>query len=144
MNVEDMAKLARSWFESSSRDDGSVFWARKDGAPEWLADMCYEAHGALMPDDWRYSFIVDALDIISEGDEDAEPEADIYTHDLLAWLSSNLTRVAYCEEAREEYVGPDATMLDIITCGQVVERREVLDLVREWLANNCDDVGGES
>lgn len=37
-----------------------------------------------------------------------------------------------------------STLADAMMLGQVLERREVLDLVREWLSDNCDDVGGDS
>jgi hypothetical protein len=42
-----------------------------DGAPPWFTDVCRHAHGGMMPDDWRYEFIQDALSAIEDGaDED--------------------------------------------------------------------------
>jgi hypothetical protein len=48
----------------------------------------------MLPDDWRYQFIEEALDAISEDGEDAQLEPAIYTHELTGWLHSRADRHA--------------------------------------------------
>lgn len=49
-----------------------------------------------MPDDWRYQFIVDSLDALSEESDpdDIQPGGDIYTHDLTGWIHSRVDRLS--------------------------------------------------
>lgn len=134
-------KLA-SMFETRTRDDGSEFVALKDSAPEWASDFVREAHGTeILPDDYRYRWISEALDLLAEADDPSDPDlhgefmdgASIYTHDLLAWLSSNLTRIAYCDQAAEDFgTKDDADLTSRIQLGQALERSEVFhNVLRE-------------
>lgn len=123
MTIAELAEKARSYFKLRTRKGGEQFWTHMGKAPEWVQGMVRDAHGDLMPDDWRYQFIVDALAAIAEGVDDSEIEADIYNADLLRWVSSNLRRISYCDDAAEEYgaVG----LIPTLSAGQVAERREV-------------------
>ncbi|HUM44856.1 MAG TPA: hypothetical protein PKI14_18070, partial [Fervidobacterium sp.] len=81
-NVNELAREALEWFETGTRDSGEKFVKTKDGRPEWLTDLIFTAHGDMMPDDHRYKFIEEALDLIANQDVDLdrpEIEADIYT-----------------------------------------------------------------
>lgn len=142
MNTNEMlikAKLARNGLTTKTRDDGTKFVCQKDDAPDWLNDLCRDAHNDMMPDDFVYSVIEDALDAIIDADGDAEDlflEADSYTRDLLAWLSSNLKRVNYVDEAAEEY-GGDASegIVHLISAGQYHEKSQILANVVNSLEN---------
>jgi hypothetical protein len=57
-------------FETRKRDNGDKYVALKDGSPEWMTDVCHKAHGDMLPDDWRYSFISEAVDYIDENGAD--------------------------------------------------------------------------
>ena len=39
-------------------------------APQWFTDLCHYAHGDMLPDDWRYEFIQDALNALENDDDD--------------------------------------------------------------------------
>src|SRR5260370_17043414 len=98
------ADEAYRYFEKATRtSNGAEFWRVKDGAPEWVQELCFAAHdaGDIFPDDWRYHFIVEALAAPSEEGED-DTEADIWTSDLCAWLASNLNRGSYVDDAVSE------------------------------------------
>lgn len=127
------AKLARSGLTTKTRENGERFVYQKDNAPEWLNDLCHDAHGSLLPDDFIYSVIEDALDAIidNDGDTDSvELEADIYTRDLLDWLGSHSSRVAYCDKAAEEFGAEfDGDIIWQIQMGQHLEKREILENV---------------
>lgn len=142
MNTFEMlvkAKLARSFLTRKTRESGEQFVCQKDDAPDWLNDMCRDAHDDMLPDDFVYSVIEDALDAIIDQDGDAEDvslEADTYNRDLLAWLSSNLDRASYCDEACEEY-GVEASegIMHFISMGQHYEKRQILANVVNSLEN---------
>jgi hypothetical protein len=143
MTIQELATEASRWFTRDKRNDGQEYVHLKDGRPDWLQDLCHEAHGDMMPDDWRYEFIENAIDALAENDDpdDINLEADIYTHDLTTWLGSRADRFAYCEDAVKEY-GLDTenfSMLDLLQQGQLMEKREVLDLVRAYLEQRAEE-----
>jgi hypothetical protein len=129
--IQEMAVDALEWFEQFERKDGDKVWKTKDGRPEWILDLVGDAHDSrsILPDDYRYAFIVEALhDIASATDvEDMDPpEADIYTADLLAWLASRNDRVGYVDEAVEQWcLRDDVDTLARISAGQILEKEEV-------------------
>jgi hypothetical protein len=145
--VKKLAEQAGSWFTSGERkseDTGRQIRIVKDGAPEWVSDLCHEAHGDMFPDDWRYEFIEDSLERIAEADnpDDAldEIEPDIYNADRLRWLSSHLDRAGYCDQAQDEgLVADDVDLMDRIGLGQYMEKREVLDSVLGFLRNLAEE-----
>jgi hypothetical protein len=138
--LQERATAAGGWFKRHKRGE-DLIWVTKDGAPEWVRDMCHAAHQdgtrhGMMPDDWRYSFIVEALDLLSECDDpdDVYPEPDVYTSELTAWLASRNDRHGYCDESMHEMGHhSQVSTIDVIMAGQVQEKREVLAAVREYL-----------
>ena len=134
------ADEAYAYFEKATRTNGADYWRVKSGAPEWLKDLCFAAHdaGAMLPDDWRYAFIAEALAALSEERED-DIEADIYTGELSAWLASNVNRVAYVDDATEEYGGTFLGIVEALQIGQLAEKREVLEQVKTYLEELDED-----
>ena len=131
-HVSKKAKEALAYFEKANRTNGVEFWKVKDGAPQWVTDLCFASHsdGAMLPDDWRYVFIVEALVAL---EEEIELEPDIYTSELCAWLASNVNRVGYVDDARDEWGGDVKSIVDELQLGQLTEKREVLDQVTAFL-----------
>jgi hypothetical protein len=127
-------------FEVRKRDNGERFIALDDSAPQWAQDFVREAHGTeMLPDDYRYQWISEALDLIAQTGADTEDaddlarrfadDVDIYTHSLLTWLASNLTRIGYCDEAITEGMTEANDLTSIIMAGQASERYEVFQNV---------------
>jgi hypothetical protein len=146
MDVKTLAQQARNWFEYKKRDSGAEFWCTSSDLPRWVQDLCLAAHndGNISPDDVRYEYIVSALDAIanygdSEDAQQAATEADIYTSDLLEWLSSRVDRFAYVDEAIEEY-GEFGSIIGAITAGQVKEREEVYFSVLKSLHDRLEEI----
>lgn len=108
-------------------------WKRKSDSPDWVYDLCMHAHVYMLPDDFRYEMIVEALNVLCEGDNAADmsiPNAGI----LLDWLASHSDRVGFCDLQLEE--GYHSTsLIDIISTGYIHEANEILDLVRSFLEN---------
>lgn len=143
--VKSLAGAMHAQFEQKTRTDGHTeFWALKDGAPEWMTDVCRASHNSarMLPDDYRYEFIVDALSAIADHDDEEDArdslEADVYTGHLTAWLASNINRIAYCDEAAENYGGQLTEITQMISAGQESEKREVFDEVVQALREHAD------
>lgn len=141
--LQKLADEVRGHFKTFRRgDDKEDHWSLKDDAPEWIRDdVCYEAHGSMMPDDHKYAFIVEALDALAENEDpdDIDLEADIYNADLLKWVSSHLERAGYVEEAIEESGGEHPGFFESLMMGQAAEKREVLYSVRQSLEKRIED-----
>lgn len=145
--IEEFAReMSQAFTEGGPRNDGSKFRVLKDGHPEWMTEVAHEAHGDMLPDDWRYEFIEAACDAIADNDGDLDEardslEADIYTHDLTGWLHSRADRHGYCDEAAEEYgweLNRDNNMIALIQIGQLREKQETFDLVAKALGDLVD------
>ena len=147
--IQDRAREAASWFEYAGRTDERDEYIRtREGRPEWVQELVWAAHGngALLPDDYRYRWTLEALEAIAELDETADlgdathdfaDSVDVYNAALLAWLSSNLNRIGYVdewlEEAGAEGIGSQGVM-GAVMAGQYREREEVFGLVVDALA----------
>jgi hypothetical protein len=132
------------FFEKRNRNTGDTYWCVRDNAPEYVKELCFEAHGDMMPDDFRYAFIVEALSALSDTDEpdDINIEADPYTHDLLRWLGSNLQRAEYCNAAAEDFGLETRDIIEWIRLGQLREKREVLGCIESFLETWLDEQVG--
>lgn len=120
------------------------------GAVSWVRQLVHDAHGDMLPDDWRYRAIRDALEAIAETDDgddldDAGAEwsdgyADVYNGQLYAWLGSHLDRAAYVDDAAEQFGYDEGRgVAGLIALGQVAEAREVFDSVRRSLEDRATD-----
>ena len=151
-----IAKEYAQHFTTSRRENGKEYTHTKDGAPEALTDLIREAHqgrGLLLPDDHRYGMIREAIDAISELDDDAgeydardrlaEIEPPTYMAELTAWLASRADRVGYCDEAAEEYGEAGSDTLRRITLGWLAEFREVSESVLSSLIEQADAEEGD-
>lgn len=148
--IFSLAQTAQHELEYAHREDGSQFARVKDSAPGWITDLVLDAHGSMLPDDWRYETAWHALQAIAESNEDDIDDADhefadrvdVYNSQLLAWLGSHLSRPGYCDDAEEEF-GPsdDGSIMARIQRGQYMERLEVFGAVRRSLEMVADELG---
>ena len=124
MTIQEKAAQIRSTFVEKIRTDGTKYWSTESEEAE-IKELCYAAHDDMMPDDWKYRFIVDALNLVAEADDvdDVTIEPDVYTSDLTAWLASHNGRVYYLTQALEEYGETDG--FRALACAQAFERKEV-------------------
>jgi hypothetical protein len=133
--IQSLAAEISQAFEGALRSvTGETFRKLKDDAPSWMATVCRKAHddGNLLPDDWRYAFIEQAVDALAAyGDADearSSLEPDIYTHELTGWLHSLNSRVYYLGEALTEY-GSFRDGFQLLAAAQMVEKEEVFQQV---------------
>lgn len=150
---QTLAIFAATCFERAKRgEDGPEYLRVRDDAPEWVTDMVREAahEGAsLLPDDYRYRFAAEAVDIIAEHEDEDEArdaarewEADIYTHDLTAWLHSRPSRVGYLSDAVTEW-GNGLDGFGLLAMAQQAEFYEVFDMVLDWLVERASTLREE-
>lgn len=144
MTIYEYAEAMRAAFTTKTRDNGETFYLLKDGSPEWMQDACRAAHdaGDMLPDDWRYEAIHDAVETICDLDSDSDfddardsfiDSASIYNHALIKWFGSHGSRPDYVDEAVREYGWPDGGVIQAIAMGQVIERAEVWDSLVAFL-----------
>jgi len=135
-------------FEHKKRDIGKKFVCLNDNATDSDRDFIRECHGTeMLPDDFRYntiesiidslkgtldfSLIENDLDLFESDAQNSQHEicdslVDVYNHDLLTWLSSNLNRPNYIDEARDEgLISEDCDEMNRIMIGQFKEIEEI-------------------
>lgn len=141
MTIQELAKEASQYMTTDKRPDGSTFWKTADNCPEWVKDMIHDAHGDMMPDDYRYRWVGYALEAFQNYDnpEDAldDISPDVYNYDLLQWCASNLHRMAYVDEAMENGA---RSLSDALMWGQSDEMREVYSSVLAFLESSLEEV----
>ena len=73
--------------------------------------------------------------MIVDNDQDdiVYPESDIYIPDLLDWLSSNLTRQYYVDEALQN--GINDNCFNLLSFAQWLEKQEIMDILLNELEN---------
>lgn len=136
------AEMSRS-FTFANRPNGEEFRKLEDDAPAWMTTVCRKAHddANILPDDWRYEFIEQAVDALAEHEDTDDAldalNADVYTHELTGWLHSRTNRVFYLNEVLAEY----GTMKDgllLLSAAQVDEKHEVFHQVLAALQEELD------
>jgi hypothetical protein len=143
--IQELAKDALSFFYRKKRreDDENEIWVYRSDRPDWLQNLVHDAHGNMIPDDWRYSFIVEALNAIEENtdlDEACESlDSDIYTSDLTGWLHSRNDRVGYVTDARDELGRGEGGLNEDNARGQLMEKYEVLNSVYKFLEELAEE-----
>jgi hypothetical protein len=145
MDIKELAKYALSFFETFEREKpAETFYKTKRRHPTWLHEMIFAVHdnGKIMPDDYKYEFIVNALDALVEGMDPDEPEleADVYNSALLAWLGSHSERVGYVNEATKDMGHSDLGIMGDIMSGQWREKEEVFGIVVQALRKRLDAI----
>lgn len=158
LTISTLATEAYDWFESFKRDGSDeTIYRTKDGAPEWLRDLVHEAHGDMLPDDWRYEAIMDALshigdtdaetadDLDDESHEFADGHVDVYNAARAEWLASHLARGGYVDQAIDDGLAdPSQGVYQLIGVGQYVELEEVFASVRQSLADRLEELEAET
>jgi len=148
-NVIKLAGEMSKEFETRKSDDGSEFVCLKGGAPKWMTDdVIRPVHDDKLPDDTTYRFIREAVDAISEYDDDAtendiqdrlnEIEPDVYTSDLTSRLNERADHVYYLTEALEGFDIQDG--FDALSMAQRIQIDEVSSAVFEALKGIAEEV----
>ena len=154
--IAELAAQAAGWFETAERPpeagktEGQAFVRLKDGAPDWITDLMHSTHHDcdILPDDWKYEYTQDALEILAEcgDDEDRaqdraiEWEPDCYNGELLRWVGSHTERAGYVEESVRDS-GMEAKDFDFwraLACGQAREFDEVFQAVLSFLRRRAE------
>ena len=134
--VQELAKMARCAFSLETRDNGTEYWTANRCAPDWISELVRMAHGYFWADDYRYKFIVHALDELEEAEalDEAGHQWDFepYLSRLADWLGSHNHRFSYCDDWAEEMGQPEDTY-HRLAGGHLQERLEVLHSVRASL-----------
>lgn len=145
-DIQKLAEYAGRFLERKKRGEEEIY-TLKDRHPEWVRGMVFKVHedGHWAPDDYKYEYVVESLDHISEGMDPEEPEleADIYSSDLLKWLSSHRERLGLVDEAVEEHGldwDKERGIEGMISFGQWYEKDQVFRIVVEALKERLGEI----
>lgn len=141
--VSEKAEKFLPYFKLIRCNENEEIYTLEDNTPPELRNLVREAHGDFLPDDFRYKTILDALYAFADCElnqdlYEIQLEPDIYNHDLLKWLSSNLRRASYCDEAIAEFGLEKIETMTLIAYGQQMEKDEIVNSVREHLISLCE------
>lgn len=150
MDTRELAKDFAGSFEVRKRDNGEEFVCLKSSAPDWVCDLVRDAHTTdMLPDDTRYSMILECADKLTECDPDqwedcahemADSMVDVYNIDRARWLASHVHRAFYCDDARAQgLVSEDADMFTRIGAGQYHEYSEILRTLITGLTERAEE-----
>jgi hypothetical protein len=127
-------------------EDRKIYHQIKPGEPQWIQDMIHDCHyQGMLPDDYVFEWVYQFCEEISNLGEDDDPRdievhSDTYTHDLLKWLSSNLARIDFVEDAFDESGWTDkCDLVLMIGIGQEKEMNEVLWTIIDKLEDRLDE-----
>lgn len=155
MDIQELASRAASFFEVRERppvrqgDEPARFYTLKDRFPIWVRELVHKAHGDMAPDDFKYETVSDVLDRLADGQDpdECDLEPDVYTHDLLQWLGSNLNRPGYVDESVEQFGHAESGrgshgggIVGDIAQGQWYEKDEIWRLVVEALNERLEAI----
>jgi len=128
-------------------EDKKIYHQKKVGDPQWIQDMIHECHyQGMLPDDFVFENVYLFCKEISELDENDDPHdievhGDTYTHDLLKWLSSNLARIDFVEDAFDDSGWmPKCDLVLMIGIGQEKELDEILWTVIDKLEDRLSEI----
>jgi len=135
-----LANEALQALETKTRANGNSYRCFKDFSGDWLTDLARHAHNGVLPDDFKYEFISDALQALVDHNDVTDAfeaiECDIYTFGLTQWLGSRNDRYAYVDQAVSEF-GHAESVIGDIQLGQLLEKQEVFHLVVEFLEDRA-------
>lgn len=148
MTIQELAKFVCENMEYD--EEKKIYHQKKPGDPQWIQDMIHACHyNGMLPDDFVFEQVYLFCKEISELGENDDPHdievhGDTYTHDLLKWLSSNLARIDFVEDAIDEYSGNGKCDLPLmIGIGQEKEMDEILWTVIDKLEDRLDEMQDE-
>jgi hypothetical protein len=128
-------------------EEKKIYHQKVVGDPQWIQDMIHECHyQGMLPDDYVFQWVYEFCREISELDENDDPHdievhSDTYTHDLLKWLSSNLARIDFVEDAFDDSGWTEkCDLVLMIGIGQEKEMEEVLWTIIDKLQDRLDEL----
>lgn len=140
--VQELARILADSLTTQERD-GKIITVTKDDKPEWVVDVIHAAHGNLLPDDWTYETVGEVAELIAEGDDDSDLEAEIYTAKLLQWFADSPGATDYADQAAGEY-GKFDGIIEQIQAGQLLAKQEIYSAVYAALEELATEEGEET
>jgi len=143
--VQSLASEAIKFFATKTRADGTEYVSTTDDRPDWVQEMCVNAHdrGKMLPDDQRYNMIKLALLTIADADDVQDTiysvEAPTYTSELTEWLDSANSRVYYLTKVLQDN---DGYMFDgyyLLEQAWLAEFRDVAESIISSLESQAEN-----
>lgn len=135
--LQTVATDALRYFEVAERTDGTRYVRLTAEEPTWVREVIWAAHNGELPNDWRWLTIHSAFEAIARGEitdddgahEFADTTTDPHTVNLLRWLTEDIQRIGYVEDARHEFAGPTDTFAGELMRAQYLAIRDTVDTI---------------
>lgn len=142
-------KMYTQLFEYKKRDNGEGFYSLKNelsAVSKALGDLVQSIHTIDMydswPNDWVYEQVFYAFERLEQCSCDFDYErsicdldADVYTHDLLKWVSENGFAREFVQEELDEGEKPES-IDQLISMAQIRAKERIYSRVWEFIKNN--------
>lgn len=143
--MHNIPQLAKEYLDYFCTKDGEVYL--KDDAPPELSNLVYKAHDGMLPDNYRYQFILDALGYIANAEDNEDIEdviysvsVDSYANEVYDWLTSHAYREGYVDQYFEEYgYSKSMKLADYVLAGMHLELEEVVNIVLDGLREIAEE-----
>ena len=144
--IQQVAQDVCDQFEIINKNGKQTYHMKTPGDPVWIAEMIRDCHyDGMLPDDFTFENVYQFCKEIAQLDPNKDPReievcCDTYTGELLAWLSSNLARCDFVDQALADYYHPhDGTdFFTILGLAQEKELDNILFIVIDHLENRID------
>jgi len=166
--IKRLADLAARFFYRDPKTNRTL--VSRDDAPEWVKRGLIDAAlydgtpDGMSLDDWRYeqtpAILEQIRDTITDAGETDYLNADVYTHELTAWLGSRNDRMGYVDEIIDEWravlrgahkgaswprtfeqtLAEFPSTFELIASGQAAELREMHDSIFSYLSDLADEL----
>jgi hypothetical protein len=129
-------------------EDRKIYHQKKPGDPQWIQDMIYACHyNGMLPDDFVFEQVFNLCSEISRLEPDDDPldievHADEYSHSLLKWVSSNLARADFVDDAIDDshWGNERSDFFRYLGVAQEKEMQEILYTIINKLEERVDEL----
>ena len=134
-NINEVANLQKQSFIIKTKENGNDVTIVCN-SNSYLKDFIYKVHKDNLPDNFIYKTIYNCIESISNGNCEIhsileDVTADIHTHDLIQWASSNLNRASYINDILLEYDTDNFT--ELLQLAQSKEIEEICYATLQFL-----------
>ena len=110
-NIKEAANLQKQSFIIKTKENSDdVITVCNSNV--YLKNFIHKVHKNNLPDDFIYKTIYNCIESVANGNFEIssileDVTADIHTHDLIRWASSNFDRTSYIDDILSEYMIED-------------------------------------
>jgi len=140
-NIKEVASLQKQGFIIKTKENGNdVITVCNSNI--YLKNFIHKVHKDNLPDDFIYKTIYNCIESVANGNFEIssileDVTADIHTHDLIRWASSNFDRTSYIDDILSEYMIEDFN--ELLQLAQSKEINEICYATLQFLEDRINN-----